>query len=218
MAEILEPMAEFFAKRADGYDEHMLANVEGCREAYPFMASLVPKETKELLDLGCGTGLELDEIFKLLPDILVTGVDMTAEMLALLRKKHPEKNLKLICGDYFAVDFGKEAFDCAVSFETMHHFSHDKKTALYCRIRDALKDGGCYIECDYMVEMQQEEDHWYAEYNRLLREEAVPEGVFVHYDTPCTIENQLAMLKDAGFSSVEHLFRKGNTSIIVAKR
>jgi len=215
---MLEPMSDFFTLRADGYDEHMLANVEGCKEAYPLMASLVPKDTQTLLDLGCGTGLELDEIFKLLPDIQVTGIDMTAAMLKLLRKKHPEKEMTLICGDYFATDFGVSLFDCAVSFETMHHFSHEKKTALYRRIRDALKDGGCYIECDYMVEIQQEEDHWYAEYNRLLREEAVPEGVFVHYDTPCTIENQLAMLKDAGFSSAEHLFRKGNTSIIVAMK
>ena len=215
---MLEPMSDFFTLRAEGYDEHMIANVEGCKEAYPLMASLVPKDAKTLLDLGCGTGLELDEIYTLLPDITVTGIDMTAAMLELLRKKHPEKTMTLICGNYLETDFGISAYDCAVSFETMHHFSHEQKTALYRRIRAALKDGGCYIECDYMVETQEEEDHWYAEYARLRKEEAVPEGVFVHYDTPCTIENQLSMLKEAGFSSAEHLFRKGNTSLIVAKR
>ena len=150
------------------------------------MASLVPKDTQTLLDLGCGTGLELDEIFKLLPDIHVTGIDMTAAMLKLLRKKHPEKEMTLICGDYFATDFGDSLFDCAVSFETMHHFSHEKKTALYRRIRDALKDGGCYIECDYMVETQAEEDHWYAachaERRRLFfRGAPFPQGEHLHH-------------------------------------
>lgn len=218
MSEIPEPMAEFFAKRADGYDEHMLKNVVGCREAYPLMASLVPKETKELLDLGCGTGLELDEIFKLLPNLRVTGVDMTAEMLALLRKKHPEKDMNLICGDYFAVDFGRDAFDCAVSFETMHHFPRKEKTALYSRIREALRHGGCYIECDYMAETQAEEDFFFSEYAKLRKTGSIPEGTLVHYDTPFTAENQISILLDAGFSEAIHLFRKGNTSVIVAKR
>ena len=77
----LEKMADFFASRVDSYDEHMLSKVEGCREGYEKMALFVPKTAKRLLDLGCGTGLELDEILKLMPDIEITGVDLTQEML-----------------------------------------------------------------------------------------------------------------------------------------
>ena len=64
---LLETMSDFFTARVDGYDEHMLRDVEGCKEGYPLMASLIPTNTRRLLDLGCGTGLELDEIFKLYP-------------------------------------------------------------------------------------------------------------------------------------------------------
>ena len=34
-----------------------------------------------ILDLGCGTGLELDALFARFPDLRVTGIDMTEEML-----------------------------------------------------------------------------------------------------------------------------------------
>ena len=84
----MEKMNEFFAARADGYEEHMLTYVEGSREAYIQMAKLLPKSCKNLLDLGCGTGLELDEIFKLFPNLDVTGIDLTQDMLDKLLQKH----------------------------------------------------------------------------------------------------------------------------------
>lgn len=212
----IEKMDDFFAARVDGYDEHMLNEVIGCREAYAEMAKLVPADTKSLLDLGCGTGLELDGIFKRLPDISVTGIDLTKEMLEKLSEKYPDKYLILIQGDYFKEDLGKSCFDTAISFQTMHHFSHEMKIGLYKKIYDSLKVGGVYIECDYMVETQEEEDHWYAENDRLRREMNIPENEFYHYDTPCTIENQIKMFTAAGFVKAEKVFRVENTTIIIA--
>ena len=213
----LETMSDFFAARVVGYDEHMIRNVEGCREGYPMMASLVPKNAKTLLDLGCGTGLELDEIFKLLPDIAVTGVDMTAAMLDALRAKHPDKRMTLLCEDYFTAAFGN-GFDCAVSFETMHHFRPEKKVGLYRKIYEALTPDGCYIECDYMAQLQEQEDYFFAELDRMRAEQGISEDVFVHYDTPCTVDNQIAMLRQAGFAAVEKVFHIGNTVMLVARK
>ena len=213
----LETMSDFFAARVVGYDEHMIRNVEGCREGYPMMASLVPKNAKTLLDLGCGTGLELDEIFKLLPDIAVTGVDMTAAMLDALRAKHPDKRMTLLCEDYFTAAFGN-GFDCAVSFETMHHFRPEKKVGLYRKIYEALTPDGCYIECDYMAQLQDQEDYFFAELDRMRAEQGISEDVFVHYDTPCTVDNQIAMLRQAGFATVEKVFHIGNTVMLVARK
>lgn len=212
----IEKMSDFFTSRVDTYDEHMLNDVEGCKEAYIKMAELVPENTENLLDLGCGTGLELDEIFKIYPDIGVTGIDLTRAMLDKLGEKHPDKKLNLIHGSYFDVPLGESIFDCAVSFQTMHHFSHEAKTELYAKIRQSLKDGGVYIECDYMVESQKEEDFWYAENDRIRKKLGIASGEFYHFDTPCTIDNQTAMLKKAGFERAEKVFRIENTTIIVA--
>lgn len=213
---VLEKMDTFFAARAQGYDAHMLNEVEGCKEGYEKMASFVPSAATSLLDLGCGTGLELDEIFRIFPNIRVTGIDLTQEMLDILKQKHPGKDMHLICGDYFTYSFGK-GFDCAVSFQTMHHFKKDKKEKLYEKIRRALVSGGVYIECDYMLESQQEEDFYFSEYDRLIKAQSLPRNVFYHYDTPCTVENQIVLLKDAGFVAVNKVWRQNNTTIIVAQ-
>ena len=199
----LERMSSFFAARVNGYDTHMLNNVEGCKEGYWTMASLIPQNAKTLLDLGCGTGLELDAIFARLPDVWVTGIDLTKEMLDVLKHKHPDKNMELICGDYFEVDFGRKRFDCAVSFESLHHFAKEKKAALYQRVFDALVLDGCYVECDYMVETEAEEAYFFSENERLRRVVGAEANTYYHYDTPCTIENQIKLLSDVGFSTVE---------------
>lgn len=214
----MEKMNEFFTARVDGYDKHMLNEVDGCREAYGEMSRLVPENTKNLLDLGCGTGLELEAIFKRFPDISVTGIDLTKAMLDKLEEKYRGKNITLIQGDYFRTDLGQNRFDTAISFQTMHHFSHEMKIGLYRKICDSLKSGGVYIECDYMVETQAEEEYWYAENVRIRREQNIPENEFYHYDTPCTIENQIKMFKAAGFLNAEKVYRMENTTIIIAKK
>lgn len=212
----LEEMSDFFTARVDQYDEHMLTGVEGCKEAYEEMAKLVPSTCEKLLDLGCGTGLELEKIFQRFPGLAVTGIDLTQAMLDRLKQKYSDQSLELICGSYFDIDFGKCEYDCAVSFQTMHHFSHEKKIGLYRRIKNALKTGGVYLECDYMVEDQSDEDFYYSENARMRKELGIPEQEFYHYDTPCTIENQISMLKQAGFSTVEMVFRIENTTLLIA--
>ena len=215
--EVLEKMADFFAARIEMYDEHMINDVEGCKEGYVKMAEYVPGFAKKILDLGCGTGLELEEIFRKNPNAEVTGIDLCKEMLDRLYEKYKDKSIELICGDYFIESFGN-GFDCAVSFQTMHHFSHEKKLTLYRKIFDALTDEGIYIECDYMVEAQAEEDHWFSENERLRKEQGIGENEFYHYDTPCTVENQIQMLKNSGFSHVEKVMRIENTTMLVARK
>jgi tRNA (cmo5U34)-methyltransferase len=211
---ILQKMSDFFTERVDGYEAHML---KFCKEGYQKLAELVPINSKKILDLGCGTGLELDEIFRRLPLVSVVGIDLTQAMLDKLVEKHFGKNIKLICGDYFNVDFGENTFDVAISFQTLHHFPYDKKVGLYTKIRKALIPAGVYIESDYMVTDQSLEDQLCAENARLRRQMNIPQGDSYHFDTPCTIDNQIAMLKKAGFSSVDLVSRMENTTTIIAK-
>ncbi len=215
---MLEKMADFFAARVEMYDEHMLNDVPGCKNAYIKTAQLIPKNTQTILDLGCGTGLEIDEILRRLPDVRITGIDLCPQMLDKLRQKHPEKNLDLICGDYFKVSFAEKSFDCAVSFQTMHHFYPEDKAELYKKICRSLKDNGLYIECDYMVETQTEQDLYFAENLRLRKELNLDEKEYYHYDTPCSIENQKKLLEESGFRNVSLAFREENTTILVAKK
>ena len=78
--EPLETMSGFFDRRVDSYEDHM----RPWRAYYRWLGELIPAQAETLLDLGCGTGLELDEIFRLHPDIRVTGIDLAPGMLALV--------------------------------------------------------------------------------------------------------------------------------------
>ena len=120
---MLERMEDFFARRVEEYDEHMLQEVEGCEEGYRQMATLVPGNTLNLLDLGCGTGLELQAIWEKKPDIMVYAIDLCPQMLEKLKEKYADKNMTVVCGDYFRHPFGRNHFDVAVSFESFHHYT-----------------------------------------------------------------------------------------------
>ena len=89
---MLEKMADFFESRLDGYDEHMLTNIESADEFYPYTAKqLTTTENCHILDLGCGTGLELEEYFLLNPSARITGIDLSGGMLSALKKKFSDK-------------------------------------------------------------------------------------------------------------------------------
>ena len=135
----MEKMKDFFTARVDIYDDHMIHEVEGCREGYLKMAELVPEKTKTLLDLGCGTGLELEAIWTRNPGIAVTGIDLTPVMLERLKKKYSDRDVTLIEADYMACELGTERYDAAVSFQTLHHFTHEEKLGLYAKLWRALK-------------------------------------------------------------------------------
>lgn len=199
--EPLEEMGSFFAARVEGYEEHM----SPWQAYYQWMAELIHQGAKTLLDIGCGTGLELDEIFRLQPQIAVTGIDLEPAMLERLREKHGHRNLRLIEGDYFQIPFESGYYDVAVSFETLHHFKPEKKLVIFRKLYESLKEGGCYLEADYVAESEEMEEYLFAECERRRAKSGIGRDVFVHFDTPLTLEHEMGLLREAGFARVEFL-------------
>lgn len=211
--EPLETMGGFFDRRVDSYEDHM----RPWRAYYRWLGELIPAQTETLLDLGCGTGLELDEIFRLHPDIRVTGIDLAPGMLARLREKHPERKLTLTVGDYLTVPLAPCAFDVAVAFETLHHFPPETKLGLFRRIFVALRPGGMLLEGDYIAESDEMETYLFQELARRRARQHVPEGTFVHFDTPLTLAHELSLLSQAGFTAEVLGYRgEDNTPMIRA--
>lgn len=216
---MLEKMNEFFNKRLDGYDEHMMTNIESSDVFYPFTADCLPKTAgAKILDLGCGTGLELEHYFRLNPSAKITGIDLTESMLNALKNKFPEKDLTLICGSYFDVPFDENTFDAAVSVESLHHFTKEEKIPLYKKLYKALKDGGYIILTDYFALSDEDEKTFRNELLRLKKEQGIDDNEFYHYDTPLTVEHETETLLEAGFSSVEVLNNWGATFTIKANK
>ena len=214
---MLEKMDLFFEARISDYDEHMLRDIEGAREFYPFTASLLPRqEGARVLDLGCGTGLELEYYFRLAPRALITGIDLSEGMLAALKEKFPDRNLELIQGSYFDLPLGENRYDGAVSVESLHHFTKEEKLGLYKKLYAALNDGGCFILTDYFADLPEQETFFRRELLRLKAEQGLSNRDFYHYDTPLTFEHEMEALREAGFREVTDLKRWEATHCIRA--
>ena len=199
----LERMDDFFAARVDGYDEHMRTTIEGASDFYAYTASLLPMNSgKRVLDLGYGTGLELEEYFRLNPDAEVTGIDLSEAMLKALKEKFPDRRINLLIGSYFDVPFGEKAYDAAVSVESLHHFPAEQKVMLYRKLHAALKDNGCFVLTDYFAESEELEKEYFQNLKQLKKEQGLSEDEFFHYDTPLIVEHETQALKQAGFSYV----------------
>ncbi len=216
---MLEKMNEFFNNRIDGYDEHMLTNIESAAEFYPFTASLLPKkENAHVLDLGCGTGLELEYYFELNPSANVTGIDLSEEMLRVLKEKFADKDLTVIFGSYFDVPFDVGIYDAAVSVESLHHFTKCEKTPLYKKVYDSLVSGGVFVLTDYFAESDEQERFFRQELLQFKTEQGISDGEFYHYDTPLTVEHECEALRDAGFEKIQVLGKWGATYTIRATK
>ena len=216
---MLEKMSDFFNRRLEGYEEHQLNEIEGAREFYPYTAELLPKQKgARVLDLGCGTGLELDYYFALNPEAQISGIDLALDMLNTLKKKFSKKAITIFQGSYFDVPFESNRYDAAVSVESLHHFTREDKVPLYRKVWQALVADGYFILTDYFAMAEEEEAYLMYEFNRLKAEQGIQGNEFYHFDTPLTIEHEIQALKEAGFSLVELLREWGATCTLKAKK
>ena len=214
---MLEKMCDFFEARLAGYDEHMMTNIESATEFYPFTAKMLPaNENIHVLDLGCGTGLELEEYFVLCPSAKVTGIDLSQGMLSVLGKKLADKDITLIVGSYFDIPLGKDVFEAAVSVESLHHFTKEEKVPLYAKLHTALKENGYFILTDYFSLSDAEEKMHRQNLIALKAEQGICDDEFYHYDTPLTVAHEAEALLEAGFSNVEVLNHWGATYTLKA--
>lgn len=216
---MLERMDDFFNSRLDGYEEHQLHAIEQAETFYPITASHLPETPHaRVLDLGCGTGLELGYYFDRNPTACVTGIDLAGDMLNALHSKFPDKFLTLVQGSYFTVPFGECCYDAVVSVESLHHFTQAEKIPLYQKVLRALIPGGCLILTDYFAESDEQEAFLRSELLRLKAEQGIQDEEFYHYDTPLTVPHEMEALQIAGFPHVEELGRWGATHLLRAEK
>ncbi|MFW6301459.1 MAG: class I SAM-dependent methyltransferase [Bacillota bacterium] len=197
-----EKMEDFFEIRAADYDDHMAEYVDDYQGFYSSISRAINETDKriKILDLGCGTGLELEFIFLKAPNALVTGIDLSQKMLDLLLDKYQHKKgqLNLIKGSYLDVDFKTEEYDYIISVMSFHHFSPAVKLGLYKKIWKALKPGGIYLEGDYLVSREKEIKMAAAYQEKLENNNELVDDLF-HLDIPFSIETEKELFNKAGF-------------------
>ena len=220
MSDTPEEMKAFFDARIEGYDEHMAESLEDFPEFYSKIATPFPitNDPINVLDLGAGTGIELEFIFAKASNARITVVDLSEVMLDKLVEKHEShtSQIRTHVGFYLTMQMETNNFDFIVSVMSLHHLFPDEKTSLYKKIKNALVPGGTYVEGDYIVSPDDEERH-IEEYHAKKEEYNLPEDALYHIDIPFSEKTQVATLKHAGFGSVHVLFRTSKSNVVVAK-
>jgi tRNA (cmo5U34)-methyltransferase len=171
-----------------------------------------------VLDLGCGTGLELKYYFARNPRASVVGIDLARGMLEKLESDLAEYDVTTICASYFDHPFGEECFDGVVSVESLHHFTAEEKLPLYRKVHSALKSGCSFILTDYFSTTDKEEKKHRSDLLELKKKEEIDDGEFYHFDTPLTLTHEIEVLEKSGFNKIDVLRSWGATSTIKATK
>jgi tRNA (cmo5U34)-methyltransferase len=218
-SEAPEDMAAFFDDKAAGYDDHMRDNVftdTTFTEFYQAVSSPI-KRTNEpirILDLGCGTGLEIEALFQRAPNASITGVDLSENMLELLRTRYADRlnQITLVADSFLTMSLGTQAYDYILSTFAVHHVLHDTKRELYRKIHAALKPGGRYIEGDSIIPAVLE-PQFLTEYQEQVACLPQARGGRYHIDIPFSLDTQRSLLLEAGFKDFELVWQKDGTVV-----
>jgi len=95
-----------------------------------------------ILDAGCGTGQFATRLRALLPEALITGIDILPERIAALRMDlaHAARHLTFAVGDLFDLKFADASFDCVACRHVLQSIP-DPERALG-ELTRVLKPGG----------------------------------------------------------------------------
>jgi tRNA (cmo5U34)-methyltransferase len=217
--EPIEEMAAFFDARAAGYDAYIQDEIfpdEQFAAFYRALSAPIERtgEPIRVLDLGCGTGLELQALFARAPNARVTGVDLAEGMLARLKDRYSAHagQITLVVDSFLTAALGSGVYDYVLSGLAMHHVLHDTKRELYKKIRAVLRPGGKYIEGDSVVPLEAEGEFLVEYYQDAATVPPAPDGTY-HLDIPFSLETQQALLLEAGFTDFCLLWQKDPTMV-----
>ena len=181
------------------------------------------KPPRRIMDLGAGTGLLSKYYFQHFPQAEYLLVDLADEMLQVARKRFlglPQVKFERL--DY-SLSLPEEDFELAISALSIHHLSDEQKSALFQRLYRRLPAGGALVNYDQFRFASPAVDesvnaYWYGqlEQSGLSATELARWRERRQLDRECTLNDELAMLRAAGFQTSECVYSCRKFSVILA--
>lgn len=189
-----------------------------CLELIAKAASTYNPDASKIADIGCGGGNYMVKLTSLLPNVDVTLVDLSANMLATAARRvnyNISGNVTTIQSDFREMKLEKNAYDVIVAATSLHHLRTEAEwEQVFAIIYNALKPGGSFWINDVIIEENQVLDQYmYQNWLRIITDNLGKETAdyiaeqFAIEDTPQTLNFQLDLMKKLGFRET-HILHK----------
>ena len=222
--------AGYFGPMREEYDSLIRRAVPRYHEMTAALLDYLPEGAARVLELGCGTGNLSLSLAARFPSAAITFVDAAPEMVDLTRARLAEAHPGAVERGTFLVARFEElrpapgSFDLVTSCISLHHVAD--KGALYRTVRSALAPGGTFRFADQLWGGTEGNAalNWrrWLEFCRLPGHCAEDEiqGLLDHareHDHYTPVREHFRLLEDAGFTSVDCVWRSGMWGVITAE-
>lgn len=216
---------------AEVFDDMLDRSVPFYAEVIGSIAEIVRRygiEGTTVYDLGCATGTTLLELVHRLPDISLkyTGIDNAPAMIDKARRKADQfargSLVRFVEGDITATDMPDAGI--ILCNYTMQFVRPLTRPEFVKRIYDALPAGGLFIVSEKVINHDKELNRSYIDiYHRFKKRQGYSEleiaakrEALENVLIPCSIKENLDLLKNTGFTSSETFFQWFNFASFIA--
>ncbi|MBY9008079.1 MAG: class I SAM-dependent methyltransferase [Candidatus Lokiarchaeota archaeon] len=197
------------------------------------------QQSLNAIDIGIGTGYFSLEFFKKFPQTHIIGVDGAEAMIeiAKLRLDDYVKNIEFKICDFInlqEINQEKDSIDVVFSSYALHHLNSIEKENLYKILKSILKKNGWILYADVIIADNYEIEERFQEIRikNILERTRGNDNRFLddistrnylddleknENDQPQSLSKDIELIKNAGFSNVEILWKEYREMIICAQ-
>lgn len=226
----IEKQFEFDDEVAIVFDDMLERSIPFYKEVIQLTCKVIclhVKHAGSVVDLGCSTANTLLSLYKQSDKSLhLLGIDNAKAMLRLANQKIHAYGAKIELLEADITDVVLSDKDAIIANYMLQFIRPLKRQAFVERVYNALEENGIFIFSEkivfedkrlnkQMIDLYYDfkKEQGYSEFEIAQKREAL-ENVLIPY----TEEENRAMLKSAGFKSVDILFKWGNFATFIAKK
>lgn len=220
---------EFDESVASVFDDMLERSIPFYKEVVALVCDFIAKnslENSKIIDLGCSTANTLLHLYKKSHSFNLIGIDNSTAMLEIAAKKVTAygADIELLNTDITKADLSDS--DVIIANYMLQFIRPLDRNIFVKKIFNSLKEEGIFIFSEkiifedkvlnkQMIDLYYEfkKTQGYSEFEIAQKREAL-ENVLVPY----TEEENKKMIIDAGFKSIESLFKYGNFITFMAKK
>lgn len=225
----LKKQFEFDKNVASVFDDMVSRSVPFYTQNLKLIVDVIDNFTQtnaKICDLGCSTASLLLALFEKRKDFLLSGVDNAKAMLDIAKRKTNAFGAKIDFHEKHLDEFSFFKNDVFVATYTMQFIRPPKRQEIVNKIYKNLNDQGIFIMSEKilyedvkiakkMIEIYEnyKQEQGYTKLEISTKREAL-ENILIPY----THDENITMLKNAGFSKIESIFKWINFETFIAFR